>query len=385
MRKKDKDKLFNAFFSKKISRRDFLKTTFLLTGSVVLSKDIQSFKLIEENPSLSEISVVKGLDLKKMTKDAIDMIGGMKSIVKPEQKVFIKPNYISGGLDGHDPVISGEIPHPDIVSTVAEETVKAGASSVIIGEWAEIPLDINFAGEKNKEGAQIKEKINRINKKYGNKVFLLNLMVHTTYFTYINSKTSLKFLAIPNLVSEADVIISIPVLKTHHSPSPVTLGMKNLIGIMPSTIYGEPRIKLHDAGIHQIIVDIVCGIKPKLTVVSGAFGIEGDGPTLFFGGEPVDLSQRIGGFLVIAGKNPVATDATATRIITKDWEPVENDNLGTPYYVNHIYRAYKKGLGEIRKDRIIIKGENLKDVQMSWKMPSGNVYPEKPKDANADI
>ncbi len=372
-------RILNGLFLRKISRRDFLKTSFLLAGVSLLAKDIKNLNFGQKESPVSEVSIVKGFDLKKMTKEAIDMLGGMKSIIKPKQRVFIKPNYISGGLDGHDPVSSGEIPHPDIVATVSEEALRAGASSVIIGEWAEIPVNINFGGEKTKEGAQVKEMINRINRRYGNKVFLLNLMVHNTYFSYINSKTPLEFLAIPNLVSEADVIISIPVLKTHHEPSPVTLGMKNLIGIMPSTIYGEPRIKLHEAGIHQVIVDIVKGLKPKLTVVSGAYGIEGDGPTLFFGGEPVDISERIGAFLVIAGKDPVATDATATRIITKDWRPIENDNLGTPYYVNHIYRAYKEGLGELKKDKISITGERLQDICMSFKAAKGNVYPEKPE------
>ena len=375
-----KKKFHKDLFLKRISRRDFIKASILLAGSSIIAKEVRALDLTPKTSPLSEVSIVKGNNLIKVTKESIDMIGGMKSIVKPKQKVFIKPNYISGGLDGHDPVSGGEIPHPDVVATVAEEAVKAGASSVIIGEWAEIPLNINFGGKDGKVGAQLKSRIDKINKKYGQKIFMLNLMIHNTYFTYIHSRTSLNSLAVPNLVSEADVVISIPVLKTHHYPSPVTLGMKNLIGIMPSTIYGEPRIKLHDAGIHQIIVDIVKGLRPKLTVVSGAYGIEGEGPTLFFGGTPVDISKRIGAGLVIAGKDPVATDATAARIITKDWQPVENDNLGTPYYVHHIFKAYQEGLGQLRKDAIKLKGENLEAIQMSWEMPKYNVYPEKPTD-----
>ncbi len=62
---------------------------------------------------------MKGSNLYAMTREAIDSLGGMKTIVKPGDKVFIKPNYITGGLDGHDPVAAGEIAHPEVVASVA--------------------------------------------------------------------------------------------------------------------------------------------------------------------------------------------------------------------------------------------------------------------------
>lgn len=327
----------------------------------------------------SKVSVVKGTDLYSMTKEAIALIGGIESIVHKGDKVFIKPNYITGGLNGHDPVSSGEIAHPAVVASVAEECVKAGAKEVIIGEWVERPIVVNFAGREGKEGAQVKHRIELLNKKYGNKIYLVNLMNHTSYFRYIPSKTKIRYLAVPNLVAEADVIISIPSLKTHHDPSPVSLGMKNLIGIMPSVLYGEPRRKLHDAGIHQVIVDINKALKPDLVVVDGSFGMENRGASLYLGGEPVDVSSRIGGFLVIAGIDPVATDATATRLISKGWSPApDNSNLGTPWYVHHIRMAHQQGLGNIHQDMIDIEGVLLKEVEMSWKPSDDGVYPELP-------
>ena len=93
-------RILNGLFLKKISRRDFLRTSFLLAGASLLAKDIKNLNFIRKESPLSKVSIVKGFDLKKMTKEAIDMLGGMRSIVKPKQKVFIKPNYISGGLDG---------------------------------------------------------------------------------------------------------------------------------------------------------------------------------------------------------------------------------------------------------------------------------------------
>lgn len=351
---------------------------------VSTEKDKQShLKRAESKIITSEIAIAKGTNLYSITRKAINLLGGMKLIVKAGDKVFIKPNYISGGLDGHDPVSAGEISHPEVVASVAEECVKAGAKEVIIGEWCERPIKINFGGERNKEGAQVKNLIEALNKKYGHKIYLVNLMEYTTYFKYVPSQTRLKYLAIPNLVAEADVVISIPSLKTHHYPCPVSLGMKNFMGIMPSVIYGEPRYKLHEAGIHQIIVDINKAIRPALVVVSGGFGMEGRGASLELGGKPVAVNELIGAFLVIAGRDPVATDAIATRIITKNWSPVpENQNLGTPWYVHHIRMANEQGLGTLDTSKILIRGEELDSVEMNWEKSDDGVYPELPEDKN---
>ncbi len=346
------------------------------TASVLL-------KAREKKIVSSEVSIVKGSDLYAMTEEAINRIGGMKKIVKPGDKVFIKPNYITGGLDGHDPVTAGEISHPQVVASVAEECVKAGAKEVIIGEWVERPPRINFGGEEGKEGAQVEPLIERINKKYGTKVYLINLMDFTTYFTFVPSRTSLGHLAIPNVVAEADVVISIPSLKTHHKPSPVSLGMKNFMGIMPSIFYGEPRYKLHEAGLHQVIVDINKALSPDLVVVSGAYGMESRGASLYLGGKAVDLSRRIGGFLVLAGTDPVATDATATRLISKDWTPVPDDpTKGAPWYVHHIRMAQEQGLGSLDASGIAVVGERLEDIQMGWETSDDGVYPEMPNEEN---
>jgi uncharacterized protein (DUF362 family) len=280
---------------------------------------------------------------------------------------------------GHDPVAAGEIPHPEVVATVARECMKAGAQRVIIGEWFERPLKIEFGDGENKGGAQIKKHVQKINKEFGHKVYLVDLRRHTKSFLYVPSLTNIEWLAIPNLVAEADTVISVAVLKTHHRPISVTFGMKNFVGIMPSILYGEPRMKLHQAGINQVIVDIVKGIKPKLTVISGVCGMEGDGVVLSFGGKPVDVSSRLGGALVVAGFDPVATDATATRIITKGWQPQPIDaDRGVPWYISHLRLAHLQGVGELRKSRIVIKGEALDNVAMSWQMPTKNTYPELP-------
>jgi len=361
-----------------VTRRKFIKEMGVIGRCCLLSPLVTPNYLPHHLQKKPQVAIAKGMNIAEITRNSLNLIGGMKSIVKKGQTVFIKPNYISGGLDGHDPVTSGEIAHPDVVATVAEECVKAGAARVMISEWVERPPKILFGGKEGKEGAQVRRRVELLNRKYGHRIHLFNLMVHTSHFFYYPSDTLLRYIAIPDIVARADVKISIPSLKTHHEESPVTLGMKNWMGIMPSIVYGEPRYKLHQAGIHQIIVDINKALRPALTVVDGSYGMEGEGTTITFCGQTVDVSSKLGGFLVIAGRDPVATDAVATRVITKDWTPVENEDLGTPFYVHHLRLAHARQLGEIRMSRIEVKGELLEQVAMNWRMPKHDTYPERP-------
>ena len=98
-------------------------------------KTRNSFSVAENKISASRVSIIKGDNICRITSKAIDLLGGLKRIVKLGSRVFIKPNYITGGLEGHDPVASGEIAHPEVVAAVAEEGVEAGAKEVIIIQW----------------------------------------------------------------------------------------------------------------------------------------------------------------------------------------------------------------------------------------------------------
>jgi uncharacterized protein (DUF362 family) len=139
---------------------------------------------------------------------------------------------------------------------------------------------------------------------------------------------------VPRIVTES-AIISAAKLKTHSSTK-VTLGMKNMFGLLPDKFKG----KYHLRGINKVIVDINTVIKPALTIIDGFVGMEGHGPS---DGTPVKMD------LIIAGKDVVATDATASRVIGFN-----------PHEISHIRRAEEKGLGTI--DDVQIIGEKLENV-----------------------
>ncbi|HEX5217317.1 MAG TPA: DUF362 domain-containing protein [Vicinamibacterales bacterium] len=122
--------------------------------------------------------------------------------------------------------------------------------------------------------------------------------------------TGMRSLSLPVSVLAADLVVSMPKLKTHHWAG-LTCGMKNLFGCVPGAVYGWPKNILHIHGIDQSILDLTATIRPGLTIVDAVVGMEGDGPIM---GRSRDV-----GFIGI-GTDVVAVDATCARIIGLDPE-----------------------------------------------------------------
>lgn len=110
---------------------------------------------------------------------------------------------------------------------------------------------------------------------------------------------------LPRSVVAADLIVSLPKLKTHHWMG-MTAAMKNLYGTLPGLHYGWPKNVLHHAGIPQTVFDINASLPKTITVIDGIDCMEGDGPILG--------SMKSLGWLLVS-TNPTAADATAARLM----------------------------------------------------------------------
>jgi uncharacterized protein (DUF362 family) len=149
--------------------------------------------------------------------------------------------------------------------------------------------------------------------------------------------TRLRELHLPVSLRRADLIVSLPKLKTHHWAG-VTCSMKNLFGVMPGVCYGWPKNVLHREGIPQSILDINRAVSPHLAIVDGIMAMEGDGPIM---GSP-----RAAGVLVM-GTNLPAVDATCARLMAID-----------PYRVAYLAAAAGR-LGPIAERHIRQRGEPI--------------------------
>ena len=109
-------------------------------------------------------------------------------------------------------------------------------------------------------------------------------------------------------MAEADLIVSLPKMKTHHWVG-VTAAMKNLYGTIPGCKYGWPKNVLHYSGIPETVFDINASLPRTIAIVDGIDCMEGDGPIM-------GTLKRMG--LVIVGTYPAAVDATVCRLMEVD-------------------------------------------------------------------
>lgn len=147
--------------------------------------------------------------------------------------------------------------------------------------------------------------------------------------------TLLKEMALPRTIVTADVLISVPKMKTHKLAG-ITLSLKNVFGVLPGTVYGWPKNTLHWNGIPLSICEINGTIKTHYSVVDAVVGMEGHGPIM-------GTAKRVG--VLVMGDNALAVDATASRIMGVD-----------PARVDYLALAHRTRLGSLRQEDIAIAG-----------------------------
>ena len=150
----------------------------------------------------------------------------------------------------------------------------------------------------------------------------------------------LEKLYLPNTALRADLLVSIPKMKTHHWVG-ATLGMKNLFGTVPSGVYGWPKNVLHWSGIQECIADLHNAFPRRFSIVDGVIGMEGNGPIQ-------GVAKHAG--LLVAGRDMVAVDATCCRIMKID-----------PFQIGYLQLAAGRD-GQIAEQAIQQIGEAVASV-----------------------
>jgi uncharacterized protein (DUF362 family) len=235
-------------------------------------------------------------------------------------RVLLKPNMVE-----YEPGTAINT-DPRLVVAAAAALRRAGAKSVVIGEGPGHRRDTEYLVTRT--GLFDLMRDDRLRFVDLNQDDVREVELGSGY-------TGLSRLALPVEVLDADLVVSMPKLKTHHWAG-ITASMKNLFGTLPGAVYGWPKNILHLRGIPNSILDLTATVRPRLAILDGVIGMEGDGPIM---GRP-----RHVGFIGMSADLP-ALDATAARVIGLDPRKV-------PYLAEA--RLY---LGNIDEDRIEQRGE----------------------------
>jgi uncharacterized protein (DUF362 family) len=257
---------------------------------------------------------------------AVDLIGGMKEAVKDAPQVLIKVNFISTKT-----YETGATTDPLVVEALIRKTREFTDKIFVV----ESDASITNADKACKATGMLQVCED-------NKVKFINLRREKERITLeIPDPEVLHTITVPKMVVNS-AIIDAAKLKTH-SETGVTLGMKNMFGLLPDKM----KFKYHLRNISKVIVDINSVLKPKVTIIDGFIALEGPGPV---SGSPVKMD------LIVAGTDVLAVDATASRIMGID-----------PFEIYHIRRAYEKGFGEIVQDKIEVAGNTLEEVTRKFR------------------
>jgi uncharacterized protein (DUF362 family) len=203
---------------------------------------------------------------------------------------LLKPNLV--GLDPLGVMNT----HPAVIAATRESFLRLGASQVLIGDGPAMDRDT----EAILESVRLREFVGPLPRVF------VDLNIDDVERVLLATKASrLKQLYMPKTVLGADLVVSMPKLKTHHWAG-VTLSLKNMFGTVPGSCYGWPKNVLHWAGIDNAILDINAAVKPDFAIVDGIVGMEGNGP--------IQGTPKACGVLIF-GDDPVAVDATCCRVM----------------------------------------------------------------------
>jgi uncharacterized protein (DUF362 family) len=246
------------------------------------------------------------------------------------QRVVLKPNLVE--YDSARPINT----HPLVVHAALEAFSALGAAEVRIAE-----------GPANRRNTlELAEAAGYFHTIPGFERIFTDLNLDDTSLIRLRRPASrLDSLYLPRTVLGADLVVSIPKMKTHHWAA-ATLGMKNLFGVVPGGIYGWPKNILHWGGIDGCVADLHRVFPRVFTIVDGIVGMEGNGP--------IQGLPKAAGVLV-AGRDMVAVDATCCRIMGID-----------PQMVG--YLGLEETQGQTREEGVRQIGEALGRVRTDFEL-----------------
>jgi uncharacterized protein (DUF362 family) len=280
------------------------------------------------------VSVVKtGEDVELSVRRAVELAGGLEGIVNSQSRVLIKPNIASRDRSG-----TGKITDARITEAVAKIVLERKPARIVIGEGSAVGYD--FPDLQDTMMALEESGTKAVAEKLGVPLVDLNRDSHGE--VEIPEALVMKTVKIARTVLESDVIVSVPVMKTHIR-SAVTLSLKNMKGVMP----GAEKRKTHQLGLEQAIADLNAVVKPHFAVVDGIVGMEG----LW---EYPDDCVRPG--LVGASRDPVALDSVFARIMGVEVQEVM-----------HLQYCQSKGLGIADPERIDVAGVSIPEIQRPFR------------------
>ena len=310
------------------------RRTLLVTGGVAVAAltAVPWLRQLGQRPENVFIACGQKYDgpLASTIRDGL-LASGVDPLAFADKRVMLKPNMVEPSRK-----IAHMTTHPAVVAAAAEVFLSWGAT-VAIGEAPGHVRDTEMALAES----GIVDAIHDTRSRFAD----LNYEA-VAWQPNRGGRSKLPGFWFPQTIVEADYVVSLPKMKTHHWMG-LTASMKNLYGVLPGIVYGWPKNVLHQHGIAETVFDINASLPSLLAIVDGIDCMEGDGPIM-------GSLKSMG--LIVVGTNLPAVDATVARIMGLPPERI-------PYL-----QLAENRLGPLDEFRITQRGDNWRDVASPFKI-----------------
>ena len=296
------------------------RRTFIKTGAIgTMAASVIPLNLFGQDQKIlpDAVRVLNG-EPAQLFQKAMASLGSMSRFVSKGDIVVIKPNM---GWDRAPQYAANT--NPDLVVEIVKSCFEAGAKEVnIFDRTCNDPRRCYRSSEIEEKASAAGADVSQIRK---NKFTSIKL----------NEAEILKEWPVYEDYLEADKVINVPVAK-HHSLSRVSLGLKNLMGVM-----GGNRGSIH-SGFDSKLADIGSAILPTLTIIDAYRILTGNGPT---GGNLADVKLQ-------------RTLIASSCVVTADYLSLDMFGLSLPQ-VGHIEEMVKRGKNKYNLQKLNVKEINL--------------------------
>jgi uncharacterized protein (DUF362 family) len=301
-----------------VKRRDFLKGAAVLANAAALAKLAPGGAQLSPLPC--PVTLLPMPDYRRDMEKEIASVMTADGLVLKGKRVLLKPNFVEAHPER--PINT----NPAVIAAVAHACLRLGAAEVTVGEASGHRRDPWFSVLNPALRSILDKRVRCLDLNHGDAVERLNR----------GGLTGLPSFYLARPVAEADVLISLPKMKTHHWAG-VTLCLKNLFGVLPGIYYGWPKNVLHFRGIERSILDLAQTVKVHYGIIDGVVGMEGDGPIM-------GKAKPVG--VLVLSPAALAADATAARLMGFD-----------PRKVLYLVQA-GRFLPGLRPEEVALRGED---------------------------
>jgi len=347
------------------------------------------------NRSDSKVAIVRcqtyGAEVREAMAKCFDLLGGIGSLVK-NKTVTVKLNLTGTNFAAYmqRPVGETYMTHYATALALGSLLFAAGARRVRFVESTQSKAELGATLALADWDVRALEALGRVEfentRNLGKSKTYAHLQVPTGGYVF-------SALDLNQAYADTDVMVSLAKLNNHITAG-FTLSMKNLFGLTPNSLYGDEagnedatagRGPLHNPTgfekiqlpglkpgisstdptwrVPRIVVD-VCAARPiQLAIIDGITAMNGGEGPWCSDAAPIKFTQP---GVLIAGLNPVATDAVATAVMGYDNPRATRGTKPFGVCDNHLLLAELAGLGSADLARIEVRGAPIAQVKYPY-------------------